>query len=59
MLGGNEVDDIRRLIHAEIAEVEREARDPIAGSYGYLCAADGLTFYAHHPVGHVLKRVLR
>lgn len=57
MLGGNEAEDIRRLIHAEIAEVEREACDPIAGSFGYLCAVAGLTFYAHHPVGQVLRRM--
>lgn len=57
MLGGNEVDDIRRLIHAEMAEVERDAHDPIHGSYGYLCASGGLTFYSHQPVGKVIRKI--
>lgn len=59
MLGGNEIEEIRRVVHAEVAEIEREFRDPISGSYGYLCAAGGLTFYSHSPVGHVLKRVIK
>jgi hypothetical protein len=56
-LAGSEADEIRRFIHAEMAEIEREARDPIHGSYGFLCASNGLTFYSHQPVGKVLRKI--
>lgn len=57
MLSGGEAEEIRRFIHAEMAQVEHEAHDPMHGSYGYLCASGGLTFYAHRPVGTVIRQI--
>jgi len=55
MLTQQERAEIRYEVHRELAEINEQCAH--AGSYGYLCYVGGLTFFSHHPVGHVLRRI--
>lgn len=52
MLSPNEIEDIRRVVLAEMADVQDATQHH--GSYTHLCAVNGDLVYAHHPVGRVL-----
>lgn len=56
MLSPQEKQEIREEVHHELAEIEYEVAH-YAGSYNYLCAAGGITFFAHTPVGAVLRYI--
>ena len=48
--------EIHREVHHELADIEDEIAHH-AGSYTYLCAFSGVTFFAHHPYGRVLRHI--
>lgn len=56
MLSPEERYEIRAEVHRELAEVEYQISH-YAGSYNYLCAAGGIAFFAHRPVGAVLRHI--
>ena len=56
MLTPEEKLEIRQQVHYELADIERRVTHH-AGSYNYLCAWGGLTFFAHKPVGTVLRHI--
>jgi hypothetical protein len=56
MLSSEDRAEVRAEVRHELAEIENSmVRN--AGSYNYLCAAGGLTFFAHQPVGVVLRSI--
>lgn len=56
MLSPQERQEIREEVHHELAEIEAQVAHN-AGSYNYLCQAAGVTFFAHQPVGAVLRSI--
>lgn len=56
MFSPGEREEIRRFVHAEMADIERRLQRD-AGSYNYLCSIDGLTVFTHQPVGAVLHAI--
>lgn len=56
MLSPEETWEIRRTVHQELAAIEQEIAHH-AGSYRYLCAAGGITFFSHTPVGAVVRSI--
>jgi hypothetical protein len=53
MLTQQERAEIDYEVHLEMARIEQKWRE--RGSYQYLCFVGGLTFFAHSPVGHVIR----
>jgi hypothetical protein len=50
-----ELDEVRRAVHSELAEIEQICSCP--GSYTYCnCTPQGLVYLAHKPYGQVLRR---
>lgn len=56
MLGEIEIEEIRRLIYAEMASIESRIAHQ-AGSYNYVCCVGGSPCFTHHPVGAVLRTI--
>lgn len=56
MLSPEEQQEIRLEVHRELADIEYRTTHH-AGSYNYLCAYGGLTFFAHKPIGTVLRHI--
>ena len=56
MLGPIESEEIRQLIYAELASIERRIATQ-AGSYNYLCCVGGGPCFTHRPVGAVLRTI--
>lgn len=58
MLPPTEVQEIRELIHRELAAIESQVAR-CAGSYTYLCSLGGSPVFTHRPVGQVLRHIVR
>lgn len=56
MLSPEELWEIRQAIHQELVAIEQDIAHH-AGSYRFLCAAGGITFFSHTPVGTVLRSI--
>jgi len=51
----HELDEVRRAVHTELAEIEQMCR--CKGSYCYCCDIGGLVVLTHKPVGRVLREL--
>ncbi|ABE67830.1 hypothetical protein SEA_YASSIFIED_75 [Mycobacterium phage Yassified] len=56
MMSPEEKWEIKQLVHQELAAIEYEIAHN-AGSYRYLCALGGVTFFSHTPVGTVVRSI--
>jgi hypothetical protein len=56
MLSPEEMWELRRAVHQELIAIEQEVAHN-AGTYRYLCAAGGITFFSHTPVGAVVRSI--
>lgn len=56
MLSPNEAEEIRQIVHHELADIERQVAHN-AGSYNYLCSCGGLTLFSHRPIGQVIRSI--
>lgn len=56
MLSPEETQEIQHVVHQELMAIEREIAHN-AGSYRYLCASGGITFFSHTPIGMVVRSI--
>lgn len=56
MFTPDEREEIRQLVHRELATIEQDVRDR-AGSYNYLCNIGGVTMFTHHPMGAIIHSI--
>lgn len=56
MLSPEELWEIHQVVRAELVAIERDIAHH-AGSYRFLCAAGGITFFSHTPVGVVVRSI--
>jgi hypothetical protein len=52
----DEREEIRQLVHWELATIEQDVRDR-AGSYNYLCNVGGVTMFTHRPMGAIIHSI--
>lgn len=55
MLTPTEIEEIRQLVDAELADIEDQCAH--AGSYHYLCQVGHRRILTHHPVGRILRQI--
>ncbi len=56
MLSPEEHEEIRNVVHQELASIEKQIRHH-AGSYNFLCNVGGVTMFTHRPIGAVLHSI--
>ena len=59
MMSGDEAQEIRHLVHQELADIESQVTR-CAGSYNYLCSCGGVTVFSHKPLPgwRILRTIL-
>lgn len=56
MLSPEETWEIQQAVHRELIAIEQDCAHH-AGSYRFLCALGGITFFSHTPVGAVVRSI--